>query len=98
MNTTEIDAEQTDDLGVIRALGDLPGEAIISEEGLAKIFRRHRVSIKRAVERGELPPNIRLFGEPVWTIQALRDHLTKRLDAAKKEAEQIQKKNSELSA
>jgi len=83
---------------IIRELGDLPGETIISEEGLAKMFGRHRVSIKRAVERGELPPNIRLFGEPVWTIQTLRDHLNKRLDAAKKGSEQAREKLSQLSA
>jgi len=93
-----MDAEQTNNLGIIRELGDLPGEAIVGERALAKIFRRHRVSIKRAVERGELPPNVRLFGEPVWTVQTLRDHLAKRLDAARKESEQVQKKINELSA
>ncbi|OHB73020.1 MAG: hypothetical protein A2Z25_09865 [Planctomycetes bacterium RBG_16_55_9] len=90
------ETEQTG-IGIVRELGDLPGETIISEEGLAKIFRRHRVSIKRAVERGELPPNVRLFGEPIWTIQVLRDHLAKRLDEAKKDSEQVQKKTSQLS-
>ena len=85
-------------LGIIRELGDLPAEAVITEQGLAKIFDRHRVSIKRAVERRELPPSVRLFGEPVWTIKALREHLAKRLDAARKESEQLQKKLNELSA
>ena len=84
--------------GIIRELGDLPAETILSEQALAKIFDRHRVSIKRAVERGELPPSVRLFGEPVWTVQVLREHLTKRLDAAKKESEQLQKKINELCA
>lgn len=84
--------------GVIRELGDLPAEAVISEQALAKIFDRHRVSVRRAVGRGELPPSIRLFGEPVWTVRALREHLAKRLDAAKKESEQLQKKIAEYSA
>ena len=84
--------------GVIRELGDLPGDAIISEAAIAKIFDRHRVSIKRAVERGELPPSIRLFGEPVWTVKALREHFTKRLDQAREESEQLQKKINELCA
>ena len=92
-----MDAEQTNDLGIIRELGDLPGEAIISEQGLAKIFHRHKVSIKRAIARGELPPTVRLFGEPVWTIQVLRDHVSKRLDTAQKESEQLQKKINKLS-
>jgi len=83
---------------IIRELGDLPPDAVVSEAALAKIFDRHRVSIKRAVERGELPPSVRLFGEPVWTVRALREHLSKRLDAAKKEAEQLQRRISQFSA
>jgi hypothetical protein len=95
---TEIDAEQISiGVGVIRELGDLPAEAIISEEGLAKIFHRHKVSIKRAVERGELPPTVRLFGEPVWTVKVLREHMGKRLDAAQKESKQLLKDISKFS-
>ncbi len=84
--------------GIIRELGDLPAEAVVTEQALAKIFDRHRVSIKRAVERGELPPSIRLFGEPVWTVKALREHLGRRLDQAKKESEQLQKRVDGLCA
>ena len=76
-------------LGVIKELGALPAETVVSEQALAKIFDRHRVSIKRAVERGELPPSVRLFGEPIWTVRALQDHLAKRLDAAMKESERL---------
>lgn len=93
----EITESKEISLGIIRELGDLPAETVITEQGLAKIFDRHRVSIKRAVERRELPPGVRLFGEPVWTIKALREHLAKRLDAAKKETEQLQKKINEFS-
>lgn len=91
-------AENGSSLGIIRELGELPSETVISEHALAKIFDRHRVSIKRAVERGELPPSVRLFGEPVWTIRALQEHLTKRLDVAMKESERLQKKKNELCA
>ena len=71
---------------IIRELGDLPLGAIVSEEGLAKIFGRHHVSIKRAVQRGELPPSVRLFGVPVWTVDAIRQHLRQRLETALKES------------
>lgn len=90
--------EHNQDSGIIEELGTLPPDAIVSETALAKIFDRHKVSIKRAVERGELPPSVRLFGEPVWTVKALREHLAGRLEAAKKENEQLQRKFSELSA
>ena len=86
------ESKETLPIGVIRELGELPAGAVITEQGLAKIFDRHKVSIKRAVERRELPPSIRLFGEPVWTVKVLLEHLSKRLDEAKKEAEQLQKK------
>ena len=84
--------------GVIKELGELPPDAVVSEAALAKIFNRHQVTVKRAVERGELPPSVRLFGEPVWTVQALRDHIAKRLEAAKKEAEQLKRRISQFSA
>ena len=79
-------------IGVIRELGDLPDGAVITEHGLSKMFDRHKVSIKRAVERGELPPSVRLFGEPIWTVKALREHLAMRLDEARKESERLHKK------
>lgn len=85
-------------IGVIRELGDLPNEAVVTEQGLAKIFDRHKVSVKRAVERGELPPSVRLFGEPVWTVKVLREHLGKRLDQAKKQSDQLQRRINEFSA
>ena len=84
--------------GIIRELGELPAETVVSEQALAKIFDRHRISIKRAVERGELPPSVRLLGEPVWTVKVLQEHLGKRLDVARKESDQLQKKLNELSA
>ncbi|HPC94985.1 MAG TPA: hypothetical protein PLU87_08595 [Sedimentisphaerales bacterium] len=90
--------QQVADTGIIKELGDLSPDTVLSEAALATIFGRHRVSIKRAVERGELPPSVRLFGEPVWTVQSLRDHMNRRLEAAKKEAEQLQRRISQISA
>ena len=84
-------------LGIIRQLGDLSPDTVLSEQALAELFSRHRVSIKRAVARGELPPSVRLFGEPVWTVQAQRDHMNRRLETAKKEAEQLARRISQNS-
>ncbi len=85
-----------DSLGIICELGNLPPGAIVSEEGLARIFRRHHVSIKRAVQRGELPPSVRLFGELVWTVAVIQEHLKNRLETARKENEQMTKKFMKL--
>ena len=95
MDTT---VEEKVDLGIIRELGDSSPDTVIGEEALAKMFGRHRVSIKRAISRGELPPSVRLFGEPVWTVQALRDHLSRRLEAAQREAEQLQRRISQATS
>ena len=79
-------------IGVIKDLAELPHGAIISEEALAKMFMRHQVSIKRAVERKELPPSVRLFGEPIWTAGTLIAHLEKRLKTAADEQTKLEKR------
>lgn len=73
--------------GIVRELGDLPPGAIIEEDAVARMFGRHAVSVKRAVERGELPPPVRMFGKPCWTVRVILDHIEARLDAAKREAD-----------
>jgi hypothetical protein len=83
--------------GIVRELGELGSGAVITESGLAKLMRRHPVSIKRAVERGELPPPIRLLGGPAWTVGVIVRHLEARLEQAAKEAERIARKISQLS-
>ena len=78
-----------ENLDVILALGELPEWAIASEHGLATMFHRHPCSVKRAVDRGELPPPTRLFGKPVWTIKSIREHLQFRLAEAARESSEL---------
>jgi hypothetical protein len=73
--------------GIIAALGEMTPGTIVTEEGLAQVFKRHIVSVKRAVERGELPPPCRLFGARVWTAGTLIRYIEHRLDKAAQEAE-----------
>lgn len=68
--------------GVVRAIADLPDDAIITEDGLARLLGKCRVSIKRAVRRHELPEPVGWFGQRAWTAKAIRDHLDGRLSAA----------------
>jgi len=93
-----MDEQKNMNTGIIEELGTLAPDTVLSEQALAKIFDRHKVSVKRAVERGELPPSVRLFGEPVWTVRALREHMVRRLEAARKAAEQVQRRISHFSA
>ena len=80
-------ADATSLPGVIAELGDLRPGAIVTEEGIAKLFRRHVVSVKRAVGRGELPPPCKLFGTNVWTAGSLVRYIEDRLAQAAAESE-----------
>lgn len=81
------DTETVDHAGVITELGLLPAGAILDEISVAEIFGRHPASVKRAVDRGELPPSIRLFGKPCWTVRIILEHLDRRLKVARESGE-----------
>ena len=84
----DLDTIAPDDLpGIISLLGDLGAGTVITEEGVGRLFNRHGDSVKRAVERDELPPPVKLFGQPTWTVGTLLRHLENRLEEAAKEAE-----------
>ena len=83
--------------GVIAELGELKPASIITEEGMARLFHRHVVSVKRAVQRGELPPPCRLFGVNVWTTGVLVRYIENRLEQVAKEVELDTKRHAELS-
>ena len=72
----------------IKELEDLGPGAIVTEEYLARVFNRCSTSVKRAVERGELPPPVRMFGQPRWTVGVILSHLEARLCKAKFEEEE----------
>jgi hypothetical protein len=74
-------------LGIVNALAGLLPGSIITEAALARIIGKHPVSIKRAVQRGELPPSVHFCGEPAWTVDSLVRHLEARLEKAREETE-----------
>lgn len=99
--TTKVGTRQMangDNAGVIRELAAMAPETIIDEAGLAQIFGRHPVSIKRAVRRGELPPGVKLFGRSAWTARAILDHLNRRLETVKQDRERLKRRISALGA
>jgi hypothetical protein len=73
--------------GIIATLAALHPSAFVTEAGIAHLFSRHLVSVKRAVERGELPPPCQLFGAKVWTAGILIRHIERRLEQAARDAE-----------
>jgi len=86
--------KSTIDLGVadyssriITDFGDLPPDTLLTERALAGIFGLCTTSIKRAVERGELPPPVKVCGKPRWTVKSIVDHIDAGLETVKQEAE-----------
>ena len=65
---------------VLTELNQLSDDTIITEAELARLFDKHPVSIKRAIERAELPPPTKLLGKPIWTVHSIRRHIQERLD------------------
>lgn len=90
------DSDELDLPGVIEELGALPPKSIISEGGVARLFSRHPASVKRAVDRGELPPPVRMFGQSVWTVEVVTEHISSRLAQAAEEREARERKYRKL--
>jgi hypothetical protein len=84
------------DMEIMTALAVLPPHALISEHQLAELFRRHVSSVKRAVQREELPPPVALFGANVWTVAVILDHISARLEAARKDTAQTARRLQHL--
>jgi hypothetical protein len=77
-------------------LGGLNDGTLIFESGLARILKKHPISVKRAVERGELPPPTRLMGKPVWTAGSIRRHIEERLESEARYRRQMEERMTRL--
>jgi hypothetical protein len=84
--------------GICVALGALPPGAIVTEDGLAGMLSKCRMSIRRAVKRGELPAPTRLMGKRCWTAGAIIRHVEAQLERAKQEAQRLGRRLSQLPA
>jgi len=91
-----IEADGLDLPGVIEELGSLPPKSLITDDGVARIFGRHVASVKRAIDRGELPPPVRIFGKSSWTAEAITEHIAKRLAQAADQRESRERKYHSL--
>ena len=83
---------------IISEIGALPPHTLIFEKGLCEIFKRHSASVKRAIARGELPPPIRLFGQPVWTADVINKHFEARFEEAARDADSTARRLKKLEA
>ncbi len=98
---TDCDAVQdggsSEEFDVCIELGALGDGSLVFESGLARMFGKHAVSIKRAVERGELPPPTRLMGKPVWTVGTIRKHIEDRLESETRHRAQMDERLARFS-
>ncbi len=72
--------------GVLTALGLLEPGALVTDVGLARLFGRDRATIRRMIQRGEIPTPIRMMGKPTWTVGSIRKHIEDRLSKAAEDA------------
>jgi hypothetical protein len=80
--TAAIKSEDITPLGVFVALGKLPANTPITEDGVAGLLgKKCRDSIKRAVKRGELPRPTKLMGKSVWTAGVIIRHIEASLES-----------------
>lgn len=82
----ESEAEHAD---IFAEFNQLDDSALITEVGLAMLLNKHPVSLRRALERGELPASTKLMGKPIWSVQAIRDHINKRLAQSAAEQDEL---------
>jgi hypothetical protein len=77
--------------GVCIDLATMPVNAQLDMHALAKIFKRSKKSIQRAIRRGDLPKPFRMMGKCVWLAGVIIDHFVEKqrgalqLDAKRKE-------------
>ena len=74
-----------------RPAQQVPEGAVITQVELARMFGKHPVSIRRAIERGELPEPVRLMGKPIWTVGFVLRFLESRLGQARNELDVFRK-------
>lgn len=80
----EIGAED----GVFSYLATLPEKSIIAKVALSKMFGICGRTVTRMVDRGEIPPPIRVAGKNVWVAGRLLNWL---LESARRKEEAVAK-------
>jgi hypothetical protein len=60
---------------------------IMTTQDLETLFDICDDTVTRAHKRGDLPAPVTLFGKNVWTIEAILQHMARRLEEARIQAE-----------
>lgn len=76
---------------VVRTLADLPPRSLITEAGLAEVFSVSGRTVRRMVNRGQLPPPVKLADRNTWMVGLLLDYLEEQMQQAVSEGKRIMK-------
>jgi len=77
----------TESRGICVDLATMPEKSIIDEVALARILRVTTRTIRRMVQRHEIPPPVNLAGKSVWFAGNILSHIQTRVDRSAKDAE-----------
>lgn len=95
------EAEKADEGGgvglVLDALARLPDKAILDEAALAGALHVAPRTLRRMVDRWQLPPSVRLGGRNVWYAGRVLAHIEAAMIRAEKDAERAARKYRENS-
>lgn len=78
--------------GVLSALSVVPPSTLMTEDALAGALQINKRTIRRMVQRGELPPGVPFAGHKTWMAGRVLQHFEQRADKAAREAEKHQQK------
>lgn len=73
--------------GIWREFNELGRDTLVSEAAMAQIFAKHLMSIRRAIDKQQLPPPVKLMDARVWRLGTILDFIDARLAAEQKAAE-----------
>jgi len=83
---------KTTTTGILATLATLPTSAMLTETALADALGVNKRTIRRMVQRGELPPGVPFAGRKTWLAGKVLSHFELRAERAAREAERHQQK------
>ena len=78
--------------GVYDVLARLPKQALLDESAMARAFGVNGRTIRRMVNRNELPPPLKRAGRALWFAGRVLDWLEEEADLLAKEADKLRQK------
>lgn len=76
---------------IIEEIGALPPGALVYEPALEKMLGMGMRAIDRAIERGQLPPGVKVGAKRLWTAGSIVKWIDARIERAAKENERVTK-------